>query len=63
MAAGVETGIVSPEKAEIYAELVHNATAQISISTLTTAIVLPFVVIAFDRHLRRKGVNPREESP
>jgi 2-keto-3-deoxygluconate permease len=63
MAAGVETGLVSPEKAAIYKDLVPIASAQISISTITCAIVLPFLVIAYDRHLRARGIDPRLEDP
>ncbi|MCC5849637.1 MAG: 2-keto-3-deoxygluconate permease [Verrucomicrobia bacterium] len=63
MAAGVETGIVSPEKAAIYQDLVLDATAQISISVITTAIILPFVVIWYDKKLRAKGIDPRKEIP
>ncbi len=62
MAAGAAAGIVDPEKAEIYAELIPRATAQISISTITCAVVLPFLVIAYDRFLRKKGIDSRLET-
>ncbi len=49
--------------AAIYRDLVPIATAQISISTITCALVLPFLVIAFDRFLRARGIDPRLEDP
>ncbi len=61
MAAGVDAGIVDPEKSAIYQDLIPRATAQISISTITCAVVLPFLVIAFNRYLHKKGVDTQLE--
>ncbi|MDN4071881.1 2-keto-3-deoxygluconate permease [Fictibacillus terranigra] len=59
VAAG--SGMMSAAEAQSYKEIVNIATAQISIATLTTAILCPIAVILMDKYQRRKGINGRLE--
>jgi 2-keto-3-deoxygluconate permease len=60
-AIAAETGRMSAEQAAEYAEIANVATMQISISTVTTALLCPFVVILFVRFLKRRGIDPTVE--
>ncbi len=51
------------EVAAQYEGLVTTASAQISISVLTTALVCPFLVIAWDRWQRTRGIDGTHELP
>jgi 2-keto-3-deoxygluconate permease len=59
IAAG--TGMMSAADALAYKDLVNIATIQISIATLTTAILCPLAVIMVDRYQKRKGINAKAE--
>jgi 2-keto-3-deoxygluconate permease len=48
-------------QAEVYEGLVNVANAQIAISTVTTALLCPFVVILFVRLLKGRGIDPTLE--
>ncbi|MFT9846300.1 2-keto-3-deoxygluconate permease [Aneurinibacillus sp. REN35] len=61
VAAG--SGMMSQAEAQAYQNLVETATAQISISTLTTAILCPVAVILVDKWQRKKGIDGRAEEP
>ncbi|OHV07844.1 2-keto-3-deoxygluconate permease [Kushneria phosphatilytica] len=60
VAAG--SGMMSAAEAQQYHDLVAIATSQISISTLTTAILGPAAVILVDRWQRRRGIDGTIES-
>ncbi|MGD0900616.1 MAG: 2-keto-3-deoxygluconate permease [Thermoguttaceae bacterium] len=49
------------EMAQKYAAVRDVATAQISISTVTTALLCPIAVILYDRWQRRRGIDARRE--
>ncbi|UZJ79484.1 2-keto-3-deoxygluconate permease [Fictibacillus sp. KU28468] len=59
VAAG--SGMMSAAEAQSYQDIVNIATAQISIATLTTALLCPIAVILVDKYQRRKGINGRLE--
>jgi 2-keto-3-deoxygluconate permease len=48
-------------RAAQYASLVDAATAQVSISTLTTAILCPLLVIFWSKYQRSRGIDARAE--
>ncbi|MCG8585127.1 MAG: 2-keto-3-deoxygluconate permease [Pirellulales bacterium] len=56
-----EAGDMTSELALKYNQVYETATAQIGISTLTTAILCPVAVIFWDRYQRSKGIDGREE--
>lgn len=59
VAAG--SGMMSAAEAQAYKNLVEIATAQVSISTLTTAILCPIAVIMMDKWQRSRGIDAKEE--
>lgn len=59
VAAGA--GMMSKAEAASYAEIANLATAQISISVLTTAILCPIAVILVDKYQKRKGIDGKLE--
>ena len=59
VAAG--SGMMTAADAEAYKSLVEIATAQISISTLTTAILCPVAVILMDKWQKSRGIYAKEE--
>ncbi len=59
VAAG--SGMMSAAEAQAYKDLVEIATLQVSISTLTTAILCPIAVIMMDRWQRTRGIDAKEE--
>lgn len=59
VAAG--SGMMTAAEAQAYQDLVNIATAQISISTLTTAILCPIAVILMDKYQRSKGIDAKSE--
>jgi len=61
VAAG--SGMMSPAEALAYKNLVEIATAQISLSTLTTAILCPIAVILMDKWQRSRGIDAKAEAP
>jgi 2-keto-3-deoxygluconate permease len=63
-AAGVAaaSGMMSAAEAQAYKDLVSIASLQISISTLSTAIMCPFAVILVDKWQRRRGIDGKLES-
>ena len=54
--------MMSAEEAQAYKDLVEIATLQISISTMTTAILCPIAVILIDRWQKKRGINGKEET-
>ncbi|MCC5829722.1 MAG: 2-keto-3-deoxygluconate permease [Phycisphaeraceae bacterium] len=61
--AAVEAGFMSAERAALFAENQALATAQISISVMTTAILCPIGVIFWSRWQNRRGIDGRVEHP
>ena len=59
VAAGA--GMMSPAEAQAYKNLVEIATLQVSLSTLTTAILCPFAVIMMDKWQKSKGIDAKAE--
>ncbi|WP_110929620.1 2-keto-3-deoxygluconate permease [Bacillus massiliglaciei] len=62
-AAGVAagSGMMSQADAQAYMDIANIATAQISIATLTTAILCPIVVIMVDKYQKKKGIDGKME--
>ncbi|UFJ38878.1 2-keto-3-deoxygluconate permease [Brevibacillus humidisoli] len=59
VAAG--SGMMTAAEAQAYQDLVNIATAQISISTLTTAILCPVAVILMDKYQQKRGIDAKLE--
>jgi 2-keto-3-deoxygluconate permease len=57
VAAG--TGLMSAAEAQKFHDIMYLATAQVSISTLTTAILCPFAVIWWNKKQLNKGIDGR----
>ena len=57
----VGAGMMTDAEAQAYKSLVEIATLQVSISTLTTAILCPIAVIAVDKWQKGRGINAKEE--
>lgn len=57
----VSSGMMTAAEAQAYHDLVATATLQISISTISTALMGPFAVIMVDRWQKKRGVNGRIE--
>lgn len=57
------TGVMTPADAQKFHDIANLATAQISISTLTTAILCPAAVIIWDRVQRSRGINGKLDDP
>lgn len=62
-AVAVSSGAMSAAEYAKIEAVVPIATAQISISTITTAILCPIAVILVDRYQRTKGIIGTEEYP
>lgn len=60
-AVAASTGMMSGAQAAAYQNIVNTATAQISISILTTAILCPLAVILVDKYQRKKGIDGKRE--
>ncbi|MCP3761356.1 2-keto-3-deoxygluconate permease [Domibacillus sp. A3M-37] len=54
-------GMMTQADADAFQNIANIATAQISIATLTTAILCPIAVIMVDRYQRKKGINGKRE--
>ena len=59
VAAGA--GMMSPAEAQAYKNLVEIATLQVSLSTLTTAILCPFAVIMMDKWQKSRGIDAKAD--
>ncbi len=59
VAAGA--GMMSPAEAQVYKNLVEIATLQVSLSTLTTAILCPFAVIMMDKWQKSRGIDAKAD--
>ena len=59
VAAGA--GMMTPAEAQAYKNLVEIATLQVSLSTLTTAILCPFAVIMMDKWQKSRGIDAKAE--
>ena len=59
VAAGA--GMMSPAEAQAYKNLVEIATLQVSLSTLTTAILCPVAVIMMDKWQKSQGIDAKAE--
>ncbi|MBU8789897.1 2-keto-3-deoxygluconate permease [Oceanobacillus caeni] len=57
----VSTGAMTAAEFEAIQAIVPIATAQISISTITTALLCPLAVIIMDRYHKKKGLDPTRE--
>jgi 2-keto-3-deoxygluconate permease len=55
--AAAKAGKMPPEIATKYKDILETATAQVSISTLTTAILCPVAVILWNRYQLSKGID------
>jgi 2-keto-3-deoxygluconate permease len=55
------SGLMSAADAEVYHGLVAIASAQISISTITTAFLVPIAVILADKYQKRRGIDGKVE--
>ncbi|ARI78678.1 2-keto-3-deoxygluconate permease [Halobacillus mangrovi] len=62
-AAGVaaSSGMMTASEASAFQNIANVATAQISIATLTTAILCPIAVIIVDKYQQQKGINGKQE--
>jgi 2-keto-3-deoxygluconate permease len=60
VAAG--SGMMSAAEAKQYADIASIAALQISISTLSTAIMCPLAVILVDKWQRRRGIDGKLET-
>ncbi|MBD8589357.1 2-keto-3-deoxygluconate permease [Peribacillus simplex] len=60
-AVAASSGMMSKAEAASFAEIANLATAQISISVLTTAILCPIAVILIDKYQKRRGIDGRLE--
>jgi len=56
-AVAASSGMMSSAEAAGYASIVNVATAQISIATLTTAILCPIAVILVDKYQKKRGID------
>ncbi|KAA0019652.1 2-keto-3-deoxygluconate permease [Salinicola corii] len=56
-AVAANSGMMSAAEAQSYHDLVNIATSQISIATLTTAILGPIAVMLVDRWQKRRGIE------
>jgi 2-keto-3-deoxygluconate permease len=59
VAAG--SGMMTAAEAQSYQDIVNIATAQISIATLTTAVLCPVAVILMDNYQKKKGIDAKKE--
>ena len=59
IAAG--SGMMSASESQLFQHIMHLATAQISISTLTTAVLCPMAVIFWDNRQKSRGIDGRRE--
>ncbi|MCM3760541.1 2-keto-3-deoxygluconate permease [Alkalihalobacillus oceani] len=55
------SGMMSAAEAQSYHDIVNIATAQISLATLTTAVLCPIAVILMDKYQRSKGIDGKQE--
>ncbi|MEO4052705.1 2-keto-3-deoxygluconate permease [Solibacillus sp. CAU 1738] len=62
-AVAVTSGAMSAAEYAKIEAIVPIATAQISISTITTAILCPLAVIFMDKYQRRRGIIGTDENP
>ena len=61
--AAAELGNMAQERVDLYGQIVNTATAQVSISTLTTALLCPIAVIMWDKWQRKRGIDAKLEYP
>ncbi|MFJ7724680.1 2-keto-3-deoxygluconate permease [Neobacillus sp. NPDC097160] len=59
VAAG--SGLMTAAEAEVYQGLVAVASAQISIATITTALLVPVAVILADKYQKKRGIDGKVE--
>ena len=55
------SGLMTAADAEVFQGLVAVASAQISIATITTALLVPIAVILADKYQRRQGIDGKVE--
>lgn len=60
-AVAASSGMMSAQEAQQYHDIVNIATAQISLATLTTAVLCPIAVILMDKYQRSKGIDAKAE--
>ncbi|WP_299092034.1 2-keto-3-deoxygluconate permease [uncultured Metabacillus sp.] len=60
VAAG--SGLMTAAEAQVYQDLVAVASAQISIATISTALLVPIAVILADKYQKNKGIDGKKES-
>ncbi|RZT21434.1 2-keto-3-deoxygluconate permease [Fictibacillus sp. BK138] len=60
-AIAASSGMMTQAEADGYANIVNIATAQISIATLTTALLCPVAVILVDKWQKKKGIDGKIE--
>lgn len=59
VAAG--TGLMTTSDAQVYQNLAGIATAQVSIASISTALLVPVAVILADKYQKRKGIDGKIE--
>lgn len=57
------SGAMTAVQAQHFHDIANLATAQISISTLTTAVLCPIAVILWDRVQRKRGIDAKADDP
>jgi 2-keto-3-deoxygluconate permease len=55
------SGLMTAADAEVYQGLVAVASAQISIATITTALLVPIAVILADKYQKKRGIDGKVE--
>ncbi len=58
-----DAGLMDPARAEAFQEIAGVAQVQISISTLSTAVLCPLAVILWARCQRKRGIDAKLENP
>ncbi|MBT2645342.1 2-keto-3-deoxygluconate permease [Bacillus sp. ISL-34] len=55
------SGLMTVSEAQVYKDLVSIATAQISVATITTALLCPIAVILVDKYQQKRGIDGKLE--
>lgn len=55
------TGLMTAADAQVYQNLASVATAQISIASISTALLVPIAVILADKYQKKKGIDGKAE--
>ncbi|HZH60094.1 MAG TPA: 2-keto-3-deoxygluconate permease [Metabacillus sp.] len=55
------TGLMTAADAQVYQNIASVATAQISIASISTALLVPIAVILADKYQKKKGIDGKKE--